>query len=67
MFTVLFMVENEGIGHEREWPAVPRIGESILLHRGQTSTNVVDVVWHEMPDGVQVRVHLGPNVLKSIA
>lgn len=66
MVAVQFFGEGEQVGQDRNWPAAPRIGETIVLSGVRKATKVVDVVWHELQNEVRAHVHLEPNVLKNV-
>ena len=46
MFTVWFSEGRERLA-EREWPVVPRVGESVTMHDSSGQFEVIRVLWQE--------------------
>jgi hypothetical protein len=59
MVTVHLFVDSNEAALERQWPAVPRVGETLILLDRPGELRVTDVVWAEYPGGrLSARVHL---------
>jgi hypothetical protein len=60
MIDVLLITRDQGGEKlvERQWPAVPRVGEAVVLHDVAGTFEVVEVVWYDQPTGMAASVHL---------
>ena len=58
---LLFRSDDPNAFAERQWPAVPRVGETVVMPPpGGGAFEVVGVVWDDQRTGLVARVHLRP-------
>jgi hypothetical protein len=68
MIKLQFYVNKEHVaGQDREWPAVPRIGDKVIVRfprvngvSGGGACRVIDAIWDDLDGEFSVAIHLEP-------
>jgi hypothetical protein len=58
MIIIRLFLKGESLGTEREWPVVPRIGESLSLNGNREEYEVVKIAWHAAGGSLVANVHI---------